>query len=696
MAKKAIIYLIISILALSAPLLAAEESAQLAHTRATLVSEQEAVVTGQTLRLGLVLAHEPGWHSYWENPGEAGIPTTLKWQLPEGFSAGAVDWPLPKQLREGPLLVHAYYDQFLLPVTITVPAAIDAENVTFSLEADWLVCKEICIPESAQLALTLPVSEQSERTIYASMFETHDQNKPKPASEKGLYSISGKQFSLWVPLNALGEGTVESAQFFPRQQGHIVYSAAQELSLDRDTLTITTAASDVPPAGDLSGFLAIESSAGSRAYDITLKAGTIASPAKTEAGAAAQPALGFAAALLFALIGGLILNLMPCVLPVLSLKALAIAKKSGHERARTARLGVSYTAGILFSFALIASLLISLQHSGESVGWGYQMQSPVFVTFLAYLLFLVGLNLSGLYDLPVLFGNQAASVNDSTAKGSFATGVLATAVATPCTAPFMASALGYALTLPAWQAMMVFLALGLGLALPFLLISLFPSLLRFLPKPGAWMESFKQLLAFPMYGSAIWLLWVLALQTGADGIALALIGMLVTVLAIWMKRLFARDSRFYVACALLLIALAYGHTMSIIAALEAPRTMPQAATEHAVETADYSPQKLAELRAQGRPVFLDATAAWCITCKVNAAVAIHTEASMKAFRDSGTVLMIADWTLKNPEITELLKQFGYQGVPLYVYYPPKGEPVVLPQVLTESLVIQTITNQGEP
>ncbi|MDX2112713.1 MAG: protein-disulfide reductase DsbD family protein [Alphaproteobacteria bacterium] len=673
----------------SLPAFAASESVQLAHSRATLVSAQEALVAGKPLRVGLVLDHEPGWHSYWENPGEAGIPTTLNWQLPDGFSASAIDWPLPKQVREGPLLVHSYYGQFLLPVTLTVPDALDADSITLALTADWLVCKDICIPETAELSLTLPVRSESEASIYASMFETHDETKPKPLSEKGLYSIAGKEFSLSVPLAALGDGTITSAFFFPREQGHIVYSSEQIIELDSDTLTLTTTASDTAPSGNLTGFLAVTTERESRAFAITL------APAANAATLQDTPSLSFLTALLLALIGGVILNLMPCVLPVLSLKALAIVKKTGHERAHVAKLGVAYTLGILVSFAGIAAVLIGLQHGGEAVGWGYQMQSPVFVTLLVYLLFLVGLNLSGLFDLPVLLGAQASAMNDSSVRGSFATGVLATAVATPCTAPFMASALGLALTLPSWQAMLVFLSLGLGLALPFLLISFFPALLRFLPKPGAWMESFKQLLAFPMYGSAIWLLWVLALQTGADGVALALIGLLMLVLAIWMKRLFAPESRAYLPLALLLALLAVGYTTSTIAALDAPRQQTDASS-HGIETVDYSKEQLAALRSQPRPVFLDATAAWCITCKVNAAVAIHTEASARAFRDSGTVLMIADWTRRNPEITELLKSFGYQGVPLYVYYAPGRDPVVLPQVLSEDLVIRTLTQQGEP
>jgi thiol:disulfide interchange protein len=426
----------------------------------------------------------------------------------------------------------------------------------------------------------------------------------------------------------------------------------------------------------LSGILAVTTDSGLKHFDIGFQPSAIplATPAQD---------YGFAVIVLFAMLGGVVLNLMPCVLPVLSLKALALVKKAGSEAAHVKKLGLAYTLGILISFGLFAGLLIVLQQAGNAVGWGFQMQSPAFVAFLVYLLFLVGLNLSGFFHLPTLLGNAGQGVaNEDSTRGSFLTGILAAAVATPCTAPFMASAVGAALTYPVWQAMLVFEALGFGLALPFLLISFFPRLLKFLPKPGAWMNRLKHILAIPMYASVAWLLWVLMQQTSQNGLAVVLMGMTAIFLAVLIKKrhllIFA-----FIAAALSLPA------MGLLQDDRMP--IPASHTQHDVEIVPYSPAKLEALRAAGKPVFVDATAAWCITCQVNARVAIHTDQTMQAFKTQGVTLMVADWTRQNPEISAWLKSFGYQGVPLYVFYPADNQkPKILPQLLTEDIIIKTI------
>ncbi|MEQ1706308.1 MAG: thioredoxin family protein [Rickettsiales bacterium] len=385
-----------------------------------------------------------------------------------------------------------------------------------------------------------------------------------------------------------------------------------------------------------------------------------------------------------ALVGGLILNIMPCVLPILSLKTLALVKKSGHVRKHTAKYGIAYTLGILLSFAAIAALLITLQQGGEAIGWGFQMQSPVFVGFLIYLLFLVGLNLSGVFHLPVLFGGTSHNINENSLRGSFFTGVLATMVATPCTAPFMASAVGAALSMPPWAAMLIFLTLGFGLALPFLLVSIFPSLLRFLPRPGAWMEKFKEFLAFPMYASVIWLFWVLGKQSGTDGVAIILCGLLLIIFTLWLHKAVGE-------CKLL------HRLFSIIATiimLTAMLLYVDRSDKEGMDYVPYSAQTLAKLREEGKAVYVDATAAWCITCQLNKKIAIDTVRTKQAFQDNNVTLMVADWTNKNAEITELLSSFGYNGVPLNVFYPADGsEPIILPQILSEDIVIDTVSGK---
>ncbi len=687
-----ILLFFIYLISISLPAWAAQAPA-LPIITASLHSETDAISTGKPLRLGVLLKpSQPGWHTYWENPGDAGLPTAFSWTLPPGFTAGDIDWPPPMRISEGPLAIYGYEGEAFLPVTITPPATLDAKTpYTFHVNASWLVCNNICIPESAELEITLPANAPS-----PALFAAHDKKKPQKIAQAFSYRIDGDTLSIEAPLSALGiaADTIKNAALFIRQPMIIKYAADSFWSVENNIVRVTARRTEdaPPPAANISGVLMVDN----KYFDVT------ASPLRGEADAKASgggdavvakntPSLtippqgggDFFTILLFALLGGLILNLMPCVLPVLSLKLLAVVKKSGGARRHVLAHGIAYTLGIMVSFGAFSALLLILRQGGEAIGWGFQMQSPAFVGFLIYLLFLVGLSLSGFFHLPVLLGNFGGSVtNENSTKGSFATGVLATAVATPCTAPFMASAVGAALTLPAWQSMLIFEALALGLALPFLLISIFPRLIRFLPKPGVWMEKFKHLLAFPMYASVVWLLWVLAQQTGAGGMAVAVAGMLIITVAIWIKNR---------AAALAMIAAVLIFSLPLLRAMELDNMpMPSGDAMQDVKMAEFSPQALNELRAKGAPVFVDATAAWCITCQVNARVAIHTERTMQAFKDHGVTLMIADWTRRNADITKFLESFGYQGVPLTVYFPPHGEPVVLPQLLTEDTVIGVI------
>lgn len=546
------------------------------HVQATLISKSPTIVAGENLQVGVLLDAQEGWHTYWKTPGDAGIPTSLKWKLPDGFYAGEIDWPTPTKFSEEGLATYGYTGKTLLPVTISVPKKLSDKSYYLTVDVKWLACNDICIPESQTLSLELPVGE-IRASSDTKLFEQHK------------------------------------------------------------------TAADVSP-------------------------------------------LALLVTLAFALAGGLVLNVMPCVLPILSLKTLALVKKSGKARSHTIRYGIAYTLGILTSFGAIAAVLIALQQGGSAIGWGFQMQSPAFVGFLIYLLFLVGLSLSGAFHLPVLLGGVGGNVvNENSVRGSFFTGVLATLVATPCTAPFMASAVGAALTMPAWAAMLIFLTLGFGLALPFLLISIFPNLLRFLPKPGAWMEKFKELLAFPMYGSVIWLIWVLGMQSGIDGVALTLCGLLLIIFMIWLQRAGAGCKLFYRIFTMLAAAAMLAAILFSLAKNEG-----DGVGENFVP---YSKQTLAQLRTEGKAVYVDATAAWCITCQLNKRIALDTKRTQEAFKQYNVVFMVADWTRKNPEITELLRGFGYNGVPLNVFYPAGGgEPVVLPQILSEETVINAISH----
>ena len=685
--KRLYIFLI-AVLSFSAPALADDlASVQLENTKATLVSETTGIRPGTVFHLAVILEPRQGWHTYWENPGDAGMPPDFAWDIPKGFEMGAVFWPTPERLVEGPLLTYAYPHSAFLAVGVKAPETLeDGATIPIKVKAQWLVCKDICVPESADLQITLPVGSDT-LSDAAPLFAEHRNTGPVIAKLDGHFQVKEKNLLLSAPLSIFKSKDIKSAEFFIREQNIMNYAAPQNLIVEKDNLQLTVQRAEDQPGTSISGILSLTASDNSvSSYYIAFD----------EENATAGETLWFPVVLLFAVLGGLILNLMPCVLPILSLKALAIAKKSGGKHEHVVRQGVAYTLGILVTFTIIAGVLISLRQGGESVGWGYQMQSPAFVGFLIYLLFMVGLSLSGVFHLPVLLGNVGSKIsNESSARGSFFTGVLATAVATPCTAPFMASAVGAALTMPPLQALLVFEALGFGLALPFLLISLFPRLRKFLPKPGAWMDTFKQLIAFPMYASVIWLMWVLTLQTGAGGMVVALCGMLLIVIIIWMKSLFADGSKTYTLVALALYAALLIVSLPNLSSMEiATAALPGGHAEHDVETVAYSKEKLEELRKSGKPVFVDATAAWCITCQVNARVAVHTDATMKLFKEKGITLMIADWTRRNDAITEFLSSFGYKGVPLVVYYPSDNKkPIVLPQILTESIVINIIKGE---
>lgn len=650
---------------------------------ASLLSDKASIAAGQPFRIALRLSAEPGWHTYWENPGDAGLATTMEWTLPEGFSEDGIDWPPPVRINEGPLAIYGYDATIFLPVTITPPETLDIPSYNFHVKANWLICKEICIPESAELDITLPTGTGEDAADIA-FFAAHDAVKPTVIPFPADYNTLDNKLILSVPLSLLNIEKIDAAEFFPRQSGVIKYTGAQQASVENAHILVTAERAEGELPASLSGLLYVTSGENKKTFDISLVQKVSATTLEKHTEQTQDKS--FAVLLLFALVGGLILNLMPCVLPVLSLKALALVKKAGGERGKVRMQGLAYTAGILLSFALFAGILLALKSAGEAVGWGFQMQSPAFVGFLVYLLFLVGLNLSNVFHLPILFGTVGASIaNEDSARGSFFTGVLATAVATPCTAPFMASAVGAAIALPGWQAMLIFLSLGLGLALPFLLVSLFPILLKILPKPGAWMETFKHILAVPMYLSVLWLLWVLWQQTGIGGAAIAVAGMVIFTAALLAKKYLPRYAL------LAVFALIFVGTLPVIGHLEKDSSMPSTALTHNVDAVLYSKDALAELRAAHKPVFLDATAAWCITCQVNAKVAIHTEATMKLFKEKNITLMVADWTRKNPEITALLAEFGFQGVPMVVYYPANGDPVVLPQLLSESIIADTLT-----
>ncbi|MFT7722668.1 MAG: protein-disulfide reductase DsbD family protein [Roseateles sp.] len=672
---------------LAAPLLAlaAPPEAATDHVSARLVSSQAAVAPGQRFTVALAQDIKPHWHTYWLNPGDSGQATTLDWS---GAEAGPIQWPTPAVQPIGPLVNYGYEGQAALLVELAVPAdARPGGRFRPVAEVRWLVCKDVCIPEQVSLGLDLPVvATAAPPGPDAAQIEEWRGALPKPAP----FALRARAAPQGVQLAGPTAG-VSRAYFFADTWGAITHSAPQPLRAGGDGWTLDLAAGEDPvkPGQPLSGVLTLMTDAGPQAWTVSVPmpegAGQgpgpadLAAPAADTAGAAPEAgSLGLLPALALALLGGLILNLMPCVFPVLSIKALALVNQGDHKAE-----GLAYTAGVLASFALLAAVLVALRAGGQQVGWGFQFHSPVFVGVVAYLLFAVGLNLSGFFDV----GGRFAGIGSGLAAkqglaGSFFTGVLAAVVATPCTAPFMGAALAFALAQPAAVMLAVFLALGLGLALPFLVLAFWPAAQRWLPSPGAWMDRFKQFLAFPMYAAVVWLLWVLAQQAGPDGVALALGGLVLIAFGLWWRRVApgAAGGLALAAC----VALALGASAGIKPAGAAAAS---AATGEA-----YSAERLAELRAQQQPVFVNMTAAWCISCLVNERVALSRPEVKDAFARHGVAYLKGDWTREDPAITAVLKAHGRSGVPLYLYYAPgAAEAQVLPQILTPGLVVEAVS-----
>ena len=665
------------------------------YVQARLVSEDSAVPPGGAVTIALVEDIEAGWHTYWVNPGDAGAATEIKWTLPQGWGAGAIQWPTPKGLPVGPLMDYGYEGQPWLLQKLTIPANAKAgDTVTLKAAVDWVVCKDVCVPEDATLTLPLKIGPAAIDPALTKDFATARSLMPVASPWTLTYSL-GKTLDLYAAAPALAAAHPVEASFFPEKTDVVDGDAKQTLDFTKDGLILHLApASKVTKVGGaLTGVLVLKSSDGS-IQALTVNAppgsvpGAITGSDASVAGASVDITLWVA--ILSAFIGGLILNAMPCVLPILAMKALALAKHSGGEHKEAAREGSAYSAGAILSFLMLGLVIVVLRQSGAAVGWGFQLQEPVAVAGFALLIFAVGLNLSGVFEVgSITMGDSLAG--RSGPLGAFFTGVLAVAVAAPCTAPFMAAALGFALTQSTASAMLIFFSLGIGFALPFLILGLWPRALSFLPKPGTWMLRLKQFLAFPMYGAAAWLTWVLAQEAGPNGVVVLLAAMVALSLAAWLwgvtRNLSNAARGIGVAAALMIVAaILYG-----LATLSGTAAPPATAAGAAAE--GFTDAKLAALRASGQPVFVDATAAWCITCLVNEKAVLSRASVKDAFAQRHIAYLVADWTNRNAAITRLLSANGRSGVPLYLYYPPGADkPVVLLQILTEAEILSAISS----
>lgn len=681
----------------------ASDVATTPRVEARLISESSGIpASGGTISIALLERLQPGWHTYWRNPGESGEPTTIAWTLPQGFAAGPIAWPHPKRIPFGELVNYGFAEQVLLRSEITVPPGLQSgTSLTIKADVTWLVCKDICIPEKATLDIVLPVVDAPAPTaLWQDLFAASRQREPAGnAPFDARFAASDAEVTLYFVPNQGSTERGAGALFFPYERGLIKASAPQTAEPRGVGFAIV-----VPPAyklrdpekrgaiGEITGVLvlAAQSNAAAKSYEVTLRTGSVPPPPSLSIAAAE---LGFGQAILFAILGGLILNLMPCVFPILSMKALALVR-AGHT-AHPWTDGVAYLAGVMTTFAGLGVALLWLRSMGEDVGWGFQLQSPLSVAILAYILVLVGLNLSGVFSI----GGSVQGTGQGLAArgglvGAFFTGILAVVVAAPCTAPFMGAAMGFAFTQSPAVTLSIFLALGFGLALPWVIVSFSPALIRLLPKPGEWMDRFKQFLAFPMYGAAAWLVWVLSQQVDAEGLFRVMIGVVLLALAAWafgvVQMRAAMSRRIVLSSVTFLLALT--GAAALIALPFKPRVSDLPIAQGGTTLSEpYSTARLAALRAEGKPVFVNLTAAWCVSCLYNERVALSTAAVAEAFKTTGTTYLVGDWTNQNPEISALLKAHGREGVPLYLYFPPGGgQPKILPQILTQSLMIETL------
>jgi thiol:disulfide interchange protein/DsbC/DsbD-like thiol-disulfide interchange protein len=666
---------------------------------ASLIADREVVSPGETVHVALHQQITPGWHTYWRNPGDSGEPTRLELTLPDGWRAGEMVWPAPSSYPLGPLTNYGYSDAVTLPVPVSVPADAPTGPIEITAFATWLVCEDICIPEEAALSLMLEVGESAvDRSGAARVAEALN---AAPIEDPDLRAgLAMDEAGLILTLNASRfDGPLSDVTFYPHESGVIDHAASQTVRFGSGALRIDLkpgylSRNGVPGAqtgvlvysapangGDVRHAVRFTAAPDVRVNDLALAPALPAAPVDTPS--TPPQGVSFLQAAGLALLGGLLLNLMPCVFPVLSMKALSLVEKRGAARAEARTLGLVFAAGVIGTFLALGGLLLALRVAGLPALWGMQLQAPLVVAGLALLMFLIGLNFLGLFELGASLQSVGSGVRNSGRRGAFLTGVLAVFVAAPCLAPFMTGALAFALTQPPLASLTIFAFLGVGLAFPFVLVSFTPGLLAALPRPGPWMVRFRQVLAFPMFATAIWLIWVLTAQLGANGALVLLLALLAAGFTVWALGLKGLAGR---ATALVGVLLTVG-ALSVTARM----TPLEAARQSGARWQDWSEAAVAEAQAAGQPVFVDFTAAWCVTCQVNKLGPLSDRRVLEVFDANNVALFRADFTNQDPAIAAALDRHGAAGVPLYLVFPPDGgAPAVLPPLLTGSLVIQAV------
>ncbi|CUI17809.1 putative thiol:disulfide interchange protein DsbD [Candidatus Protochlamydia naegleriophila] len=705
-----------------------------AHVQVKLVQEEETIQPGRPFWVAIHLNIEDDWHVYWKNPGDAGMPLKIEWKLPPGFEAGPLQWPFPEKFTVADMVGFGYKGEVVLLSMLSPPADLPSNQpIQLDAQVKWLVCSALtCQPGSAPVSIKVTSQDGMPQTSQEAVALFSNARAKMPTSHAEFKTVRKEGIVQIEVPNADQEpqsNNIVGVYFFPEQKDVIDHSVDPTVANHKtdNRYFVNLKGSDEIGAKSqiLKGVLVVHTQQGAeenvQAFDIdtpieeanddllsvldhsSLSSNSIGIKSATASQTHATFEGGLALALVFAFVGGMILNLMPCVLPVMSFKVMSFIKMAGQSRSLTIKHGLMFSLGVILSFWALASAMLMLRAYGQAVGWGFQLQEPLFVIILASVLFIFALSLFGMFEWGMFFASWAGQTQAEKATqsagftGSFLSGVLATAVATPCTGPFLGSAVGFAVTLPVFQSLLIFTVLGLGMCFPYLLLAAFPSFLRFMPKPGAWMETFKELMGFILIATVLWLLWVFSAQTNTLSLICVLAGFLCFSIGAWV---YGKGSTPLVSRRKRLLAYAFV-ALFMFAGIQAiifPRASwyqdsslakGQKGEWQGWET--FSPERVAELRKQGRPVLIDFTAKWCLICQANHMV-LDSEDVEKRLADEGVVKMVADWTKNDPVITEELSKFGRNSVPLYVLYgkDEKQAPIILPQVLTTDVVTQHI------
>ncbi len=658
------------------------------YTEVQLVAATTSVTPGETVDFALRMKMAPRWHTYWINPGDAGLETSLRWTLPDGWQAGEIEWPTPMTFDLEGIVNYGYEGEIFLIVPIHVSG--DAEpgsTATVKVRAEWLECDDICLPGSADLTLQLPVTGSADdASKWAESITATRDTLPRAQGQWQARAWFDNDRYTVILENAAANHNPGDIYFYSVDAQVDPESAQRVRFTDGQLVIQLTKSRFAEVKSHLPGVITASNGWGADGPNVALAINPeIQSGPPPATAAVAEPPVRLSLlVILGAFVGGLILNLMPCVFPVIGIKIMGFVNQAGQTRGHVVTHGLIFSFGVIVSFWALAAVLIALRSGGEQLGWGFQLQSPAFVLTLTFILFIFALSLSGLFDVGVRAMGVGSKLSaKSGLKGSFFSGILATVVATPCAAPFLAPALGVALALAAFDSIVVFTAIAIGLAAPYLVLSAFPAMIRLLPKPGPWMETFKQLMAFPLYATVGYLVWVLAGQTDASRFLNILFALVLVAMACWIygrygavgKPAKTRMIGITAATALLLS----GCALSLYE------------ENSEIEWQPWSPQAVDQLLAEGRPVYIDFTARWCATCQVNKRVAFSSAAVIRAFQNNNVATLVADWTNQDPAITEALAEYGRSAVPFnIIYFPGRDEPVILPEILTPDIVLSRL------